>query len=71
MEAEELVAVQNTSNVWCVSALIRGKLALVTLVQTENGSVKTEPNKTKGKKPAIVTCVVMRQPNKSMDVRQK
>jgi hypothetical protein len=51
IEADEPVAVRNTSNVWCVSALVRGKLALVTLVQTENGKVETETNKTKGKNP--------------------
>ena len=40
IEAEEPVAIKNTSHVWCSSALIRGKLALITFVQTEDGEVK-------------------------------
>jgi hypothetical protein len=35
MREEIPVAIQNTLGVWCVTALLRGKLALITFVQTE------------------------------------
>ncbi len=45
MENEEIVPIKNLKNVWCVSALIRGKLALITFVKTEtstNANPKSE-----------------------------
>jgi hypothetical protein len=38
MENEEIVPIKNLKNVWCVSALIRGKLALITFVKTETAT---------------------------------
>jgi hypothetical protein len=37
MKDEELTPINETVNTWCASALIRGKLALITLIQTEIG----------------------------------
>ncbi len=45
IEDEEPVSINNVSNVWCSSALIRGKLALVTFIRTEstnNANPKSE-----------------------------
>jgi DNA polymerase/3'-5' exonuclease PolX len=45
IEHEEPVSINNLINVWCVSALIRGKLALVTFIRTEsinNANPKSE-----------------------------
>jgi hypothetical protein len=35
MNEEVPIAIQNTLSVWCVTALLRGKLALITFIQTE------------------------------------
>ena len=35
IEDEEITPINETINTWCVSALIHGKLALITLIQTE------------------------------------
>ena len=35
IKEEVPVAIQNTLGVWCVTVLVRGKLALITFVQTE------------------------------------
>lgn len=37
MKDEELTPINETINTWCVSALIRGSLALITLIRTEQG----------------------------------
>jgi hypothetical protein len=37
MKDEELTPINETINTWCASALIRGKVALITLIQTEIG----------------------------------
>ncbi len=34
LQNDEPVGIQGTSNVWCISALVRGKLALINIVAT-------------------------------------
>ena len=41
MKDEELTPIKETINVWCVSALIQGSLALITLIRTEREIIET------------------------------
>ena len=44
MKEETPTAINNTMNVWCTTALIRGKVAIITLIQTELLNAKVGHN---------------------------
>src|SRR5437868_12494088 len=45
MVEEAPIPIQNTLGVWCITSLLRGKLALITFVQTEKPKDKGAQNK--------------------------
>lgn len=40
MKTETLVPINETINTWCASALVRGNLALITIIQTEQDNFR-------------------------------